>query len=1164
LCFTPFYYIVSTSILLIVSKLPAYNIEAKNSTLRIYYRVTIILYSIIQNFAILYFLLLLDSIKLIFMTSLHSTVTRWFLILTTILFATTLIAQDYKQMMGDPSINFYDVVQAADIHFQTTPKGKGSGWKGYQRWFHANEYKYYPSGNRSTVSSFFSAQQFKNFQDQNPTPEALFNNGWEELGPSVMGQITGHYSPGLGRVESFYIDPSNTQKMYLGSRSGGFWKSIDGGTNWLGGATDFLPASGVNTIAASPTNSDSLLINIKNSVNSASHGIYRSIDGGNTWNLTSFNPSNLGWGGLGDDAKIYKIAFHPTIANKVYVGTSKGIYVSNDNLTSWNLYLSTSDITDIAFHPTNPNMLYVYDNYYWGANQNVVLVSTNGGINYTPSTTLSGNSDATCYLYTSPDCPNCVYVGSNNGIWKSSDNGNNFSFINNPTSGCYGGFAVSDLNVNNMLYGYVDTEMSTNEGTSFNQTTFWALGNTNGTGGTNQSNYNTATDYVHADLREAECINGVFYVASDGFLSKSIDNGISWEILSNGTGIREYYNLGVSQSNHYRTICGSQDNGTSIKHQNNWIEFTGGDGMEGIIHPLNDDWMISSYQYGSHRVTKDGGLTSSGGTPPSGSGYWITPMMYNPNDHMSVYHMSDTIHYSEDFGTSWVMRGTPSFTGDIKFATVAENNSNIIVVTRNEFIEKSIDGGNTFVSIKNNLPNYSITDVVFDPNDDDIIIVTYGRHQFDNAKVYISYNQGASWLNITSNLGNMPVRSVIIDHTDASNIYLGTEIGIYTKPMAGNSWSLYNPNLPNMSVKEMEVVWGSNTIRASTWGRGLWEYTLNGRQGFPTILKTAITDQPSDDTPKEGQDQFVTSSITYDNTLTSVYLEWSLNNPIFGNVITMSNIGGDEWKSDTPLPNSPAGTKLFFKVFAVGSAGDTTETYKFMYTVKPFAYCDASGESANGNLYLSTVNVANVGNNSGNDAYTYYANLPLLLNVDSTYNIALNANTSWSENDFGAWIDYNGNAQFEASEMIIADTNSGNFSALNFTVPSNANITDTLRLRVRLGYWDSPIFDPCGTTLGEVEDYPVVITNPVITSMNEAKNLTWKIYPNPTSSSFIISGIHEPYQLTINNALGQEIYSEYSVLETNKKVNMSSYVNGLFFITIKTATHIEVTKVLKK
>ncbi|MFK7946829.1 MAG: T9SS type A sorting domain-containing protein [Saprospiraceae bacterium] len=844
---------------------------------------------------------------------------------------TTTYGQRYKEMMNDKNVNFYDVVEEAERHFENIDKGaKGSGWKNFERWRVENEHKYYPSGDRSQVDPYFVKKQYEAFLRNNPngSQRNLYPTGWEELGPNIIDEITGHYSAGLGRVEAFYIDLSNTQKMYLGSRSGGFWRTTDGGTTWTQ-TTDGLVASGVDVITAAPMNSDSVLINVQNSTNGTTHGIYRSIDGGVTWVQSNFNPTNLGWGGLGTNREIYKIAYHPKVSDLIFIGTRDGLYRSTDNLQTWTVPVSGDDFTDIAFHPTNPNIVYAYAKN----NDDDIYVSTDIGQTFT-QVTLVGNGGAEGSITVSASCPNCVYFGSSSGIWKSTDSGTSFTFVNNPSEGRQG-FAVSDLDDDNILMGYVDAAFSTDGGLNFNQVTYWSLGNTNGSGSGHQISYNTSTNYIHADLRAAECYNGVFYAATDGFLVKSADNGVTWTILSEGTGIRENYNLGVSQSNHYRTICGSQDNGTSIKHQSNWIEFTGGDGMEGLIHPLNDDWMISSYQYGSHRVIKDGGYSSSSGSVPDGKGYWITPMMYNPNNHMQIFHFSDTVHRSDDFADNWIDLGEPSFSGDIKFATIAENNSDIIVVTRNEYIELSTDGGQTFTDIQGTLPSYSITDVVFDPNDDNTIIVTYARYQNDGSKVFITHDQGATWTNITYNLGDLPVRSAIIDHTSASTIYVGTEIGVYKKAMADNTWTLYSQNLPNMSIKELDIVYGTNTIRAATWGRGLWQYTLDGRANYPAILKTEITHTPTLDLPLENVNQYVTTTIDYNNTLTSVYVEWSINAPTFGNAITMTNTTGNEWKSTSPLPNYAAGTKLFFKVFAVGDNNDTTETYKFMYDIYP-------------------------------------------------------------------------------------------------------------------------------------------------------------------------------------------------------------------------------------
>ena len=597
----------------------------------------------------------------------------------------------------------------------------------------------------------------------------------------------------------------------------------------------------------------------------------------------------------------------------------------------------------------------------------------------------------------------------------------------------------------------------------------------------------------------------MFYAVTDGFLVSSPDGGISWDILSEDIGIRMNYNLGVSQSNHFRTICGSQDNGTSINTENGWVEMYGADGMEGIIHPLNDDWMIGSVQYGTRRRTLNGGQSSGDATPFNQNGYWIAPLFYDPNDHMTIYSLGENLHKSEDFGESYVNVGSPSFSGEITFATIAENNSSRIIAVRYSSIELSQDGGVSWTSIKSNLPNYSITDVVFDPKNDSTIVVTYGRYQNDNAKVFISHNMGASWTNITDNLGNMPVRSVVIDHTNASNIYVGTEIGVYKKAMGDQNWSLYNTDLPNTSIKELEVVWGSNTLRATTWGRGLWEYSLAGRVNYPAIIHTDISNTPDYQFPVENIDQNVYSTIDYDGNLSSVYVKWSINAPTLTNSISMNNTNGNEWVSDTPLPNYPSGTKMYFKVIAVGDAGDTTETYKFMYTVKPYEYCDAQGTNDGSNLRLTNVSIANVNNASGNNSYTYYGNQVVNLTKGQNYNITLTGSTAWQLNDYAGWIDYNRDGNFESSEAVVYVVDAGsNTASATFTVPPHAVVEDTLRLRTRIGYWYSPDIEPCGSGLGEVEDYPVWIScNPSqSTEIHEAcSEFTWIDDSTYTSST---------------------------------------------------------------
>ena len=169
----------------------------------------------------------------------------------------------YIEKMNDNSVNFYDVVNEAEAYFETIDKEKkGSGYKPFMRWKYANEYKYFPTGIRININPYFVEHQFTNYKKENPSNSRSTSNPWIELGPNTIDSITGHYSAGLGRIEDIYVDPTNSNLLYLGSRSGGFWRSIDEGKNWIC-TTDTLVATGVNTFTVSPTNSDSILINVK-------------------------------------------------------------------------------------------------------------------------------------------------------------------------------------------------------------------------------------------------------------------------------------------------------------------------------------------------------------------------------------------------------------------------------------------------------------------------------------------------------------------------------------------------------------------------------------------------------------------------------------------------------------------------------------------------------------------------------------------------------------------------------------------------------------------------------------------------------------------------------------------------------------------------------------
>lgn len=210
----------------------------------------------------------------------------------------------------------------------------------------------------------------------------------------------------------------------MGSRSGGLWRTSNGGLTWTQN-TDYLPASGVNAITVNPSNFDSVLINVRIADNGTSFGIYQSSDGGLNFTPTDFTPSNLGHGGLGSNFQIFIMKYHPRVPNLIFIGTSKGVYRSDNNLQTWTQLYPLADITDINFHPTNNDIIYIHDSYVAG-NKNSILKSTDRGLSYTNTPNLPGNNNAKLKISVSSICPDCIFVSSDNGIWKSYNAGSSF------------------------------------------------------------------------------------------------------------------------------------------------------------------------------------------------------------------------------------------------------------------------------------------------------------------------------------------------------------------------------------------------------------------------------------------------------------------------------------------------------------------------------------------------------------------------------------------------------------------------------------------------------------------------------------------------------------------------------------------------------------------
>ncbi|TCK68845.1 putative secreted protein (Por secretion system target) [Winogradskyella wandonensis] len=1085
----------------------------------------------------------------------------------------TASGQRYKDLMNDYSVNFYDVVNEAEAYFNTIDKyAKGSGYKDFMRWVVANEHKYYPTGNRLSVNPAFATKQYNAYLQENDIASMRENSvgGWREVGPFLVENITGHYAAGMGRVEDFYVDPSNPLKIYAGSRSGGLWKTIDGGNTWTSTDTEFLPATGVNTLSVDPNNSDHIYINVRNSRNGYSYGIYESYNGGDTFTETAFNPTNLGFGGLGSNFKIFTVDLHPTIPNLIMVGTNRGIFKTTDNFLTWSQVVTTGDFKQFKFHPTNASTMYALNqkNNF----RDFLYRSTDTGNSFTTTTVSTTNSAA--LIDVTPDEPNSVFFANGTQVFKSSNNG--LSFTSFATHGFgIGGFSVNSTDSENLIVGYVDLANKTSTQANFVQRTNWNLYNSMNGNGTLQDNYFNSTAYVHADTRVSESVNGVFYVGTDGTLAKSSDGGVTWTnlMLNSSPRIRENYKLGASQSHNAVTISGSQDNGTTVKNETEWLEIYGADGMEGVILPLNPDYMVGSIQFGGRIRSDNGGQSVASISSNSVDGWWEAPLAFDPNNHFKLYEFRNGVYTSDDFGLTYNYVGTTNFLASnpdnywwqIRNAEIAQNNSNIIVASRTSEIEKSIDGGATFFSIKNNLPNLAIEDIAFNPNNDDDIIVVNASYQNNNQKVFRTTNGGLSWTNISYNLNDIPVHTVVIEQNSNPNIYIGTEVGVFYKPLNGTVWTIYNTDLPNVAIQELEINHGANTLKAATWGRGLWEFDLVDRESFPSIIKTEITDAPTLNKPKEGVDQYVTSFIDYAGSLTAVEVKYSINNQNFDSTISMSNFGGNRWRSDLPLPNGAVGDQIFFKVKATGSNGDVSETYKFMYQVRPFEYCASQGWNGTGSDYISQVTIGNnFTNNSGQNYYQFFDALaPVELEVGQTYTVTMSMPAVFGPDVAAAWIDFNKNAEFDATEEISMSNYVSNTATGSFTVPNDAILDQVSRIRFSNIYNNT--IQPCGGFFGEVEDYQVIFRNSAL-SVEDFNNLENSIHisPNPTEDYVTINASVSMNKVEVYDLSGRKVIIQNNLNRRETSFSIGHLAESVYIVQIHTSGRLITKKIIKQ
>lgn len=701
-------------------------------------------------------------------------------------------------LVADMKINFYDIQKVATEYYDNHSQGKGSGWKQYKRWEYFTEQRVFPTGERINHSQIWN--EVTKFNKKYSNDNRINRSAWTPMGPSTSANVTGHWNPGLGRINIIALDPNDHNIIYIGAPSGGLWKTIDEGANWIP-LTDDQPVLGVSAIVIDPTNTDIIYIGTgdNDASDNYSIGVLKSIDGGTTWNTTG-----LDWT-INQNRTIAKLLINPNNPDILFAGTTDGVYRTTDAGSSWTKLLS-GDIDDMELNTGDPNTVYAITKKFYK--------STDGGDTFTETTGLPTSGRAQIAV-TEANADYVYYFSSNNGIYRSVDAGDSFvkqsSQPNQGSQAWYDlAFCVSHANAEEVHLGEINTWKSTTGGTSWVKTTDWT--------------WNNPIGYTHCDIHEMVCYGGTLYVGSDGLISKSTDGASTWTNLSEGLTIRQFYRIGTSKNDPYKILGGSQDNGTSVFTTDHWHEWLGADGMECVVDYTNSNIVYGTSQNGTFYKSNNGGNNGSVNINQPGGGNWVTPFVIHPTEPQTLFVGISEVRKTTNGMNSWTTISDFGI-GKLDNMAIAESNGDYLYASKADKIYRTKDGGASWSNVAAGLPNFNITYVAVHPEKPETVAVSISG--FENGeKVYISEDAGDTWVNYSSNLPNIPANCVAFANGNINPLYVGMDVGVYYIDNGLSEWTAFMDGLPNVIVKEMEINIDAQLIRAGTYGRGLWETNL--------------------------------------------------------------------------------------------------------------------------------------------------------------------------------------------------------------------------------------------------------------------------------------------------------------------------------------------------
>ena len=708
------------------------------------------------------------------------------------------------------------------------------------------------------------AQRRKNATATDSYPESLYSS----MEYRLVGPFRGGRSAAVTGV------PGKPNLFYFGATGGGVWKTTNGGRSWENISDGFFGGS-IGAVEVSQSDPNVIYAGggektVRGNVSSG-YGVWKTEDAGKTWTQA----------GLAKSRHIPRLKVHPknsdivfaAVLGNIYKPTAeRGIYKSTDGGKSWNQVLFVNEqagAVDLTFDPNNPRILYAST---WrvqrtpyslssGGPGSALWKSTDSGETWTEISKNEGFPEGTLGIIgvtVSPVNSQRVWAIVENkdkgGLYRSEDGGKKWSQVNSERKlrqrAWYYTRVYADTQDEDVVYVLnVRYHKSTDGGKTFN--TF------------------NAPHGDHHDLWIAPEDPNRMIIGDDGGAQVSYDGGTTWSTYYNQP-TAQFYRVTTDNSFPYRIYAAQQDNSTiRIRHrsdgraidEDDWEETAGGESAHIAVDPNNND-IVYGGSYGGFltRVNHEANTVRGINVwPDNPMGYgaegmkyrfqWNFPIIFSKHDPKKLYTFSNHVHLSTNEGQSWqllsgdltrndpdklVSSGGPitqDNTGVEYYCTIFAANESPLkegllwVGSDDGLIHVSRNGGESWENVTPpNLPEWSMVNSI-EPSafDEGTCYVAATRYKLGDFQPYLykTTDYGKSWKKITTGIDSEHFTRVLREDPKRKGLlYAGTETGMYISFNDGVSWKPFQLNLPVVPITDLAVK--DNNLVVATQGRSLW------------------------------------------------------------------------------------------------------------------------------------------------------------------------------------------------------------------------------------------------------------------------------------------------------------------------------------------------------